>query len=133
MNSPIATTLIYSILGIGVAYIFFRLFRISAPLPVEKGKQRRLIGFGSAFLFLWLISGIFVLYERLFSGQDLAKSLAPLATTVFSVHMFFWMLLGMVANYLWDLFRAQQDWTDVKFSHVFLPVLVSPIVFYTVW
>jgi len=39
------------------------------------------------------------------------------------------MILGMVANYLWDSFRAGKSFVDIKLPELLIPLLVSPIIF----
>jgi hypothetical protein len=133
MNSHIVLYVMYGIIGLAVVYYLYRLSRIAAPLPVEKGRKRWLAAFTISFLFLWLVTGLFVLFEQLFSESNLAKTLAPLMTSAFLFHLFFWMLLGMISNYLWDLFRSRKDWSGIRMQELFLPVLISPIVFYSFW
>src|SRR3972149_4068880 len=87
----------------------------------------------SIFIFLFVASGIFVLFEQIYSDTDIAKTLARLVTTVFAIHLFFWMILGMVSNYLYELFRSNKGWDAVQLQDLLLPFFVSPIVFYSMW
>jgi hypothetical protein len=52
---------------------------------------------------------------------------------LFGFHLCLWMILGMASNYLWDLFRAGKSWRDISYRGLVLPVLVAPIVFFTIW
>jgi hypothetical protein len=42
------------------------------------------------------------------------------------------MVLGMIFNYLWDLFRSGKSWADITWRELLTPILVFPIVFFTV-
>lgn len=39
----------------------------------------------------------------------------------------------MISNYLWDLFREGKGVANISLPNLFLPILVSPIVFYGIW
>ena len=52
---------------------------------------------------------------------------------IFAVHLACWMILGMGANYFWDLFREGKGWESFQLPRLLLPLLVSPMVFYPTW
>ncbi|MBT0568926.1 hypothetical protein KIK84_01180 [Curvibacter sp. CHRR-16] len=52
---------------------------------------------------------------------------------VFVWHLACWMLLGMFANYYWDLFNMGLGLEYMQVGRIVLPLLVSPIVFYPVY
>lgn len=52
---------------------------------------------------------------------------------IFVIHLFCWMILGMGANYFWDLFRENKSWESFQLPRLILPLLVGPIVFYPTW
>ena len=85
------------------------------------------------FGFIFLTSGVAVIDLGSFPDKPWSLAIKPLSNVIYAIHLFCWMVLGMVANYLWDLFRADKGLRDVELSKLFLPVLVSPIVFYGVW
>ena len=49
---------------------------------------------------------------------------------VFVWHLTCWMVMGMFANYYWDLFNMGKGLSSVQVERIVLPLLVSPIVFY---
>lgn len=133
MNAPTIQFVLYTVLVLALAFYVYRISRIAAPLAAEKRQKRWVAGITLTFLLLWLGTGSFVLFEQFFSEREIAKTLAPLSTPVFLVHLFFWMLLGMISNYLWDLFKAGKDWGSIRPTDLFLPFLISPIIFYSLW
>lgn len=52
---------------------------------------------------------------------------------VFAIHLACWMVLGMGANYFWDLFRENKGWESFQLPKLILPLLVAPVVFYPTW
>ena len=49
---------------------------------------------------------------------------------VFVWHLTCWMVLGMFANYYWDLFNLGKGLESMQVQRIVLPLLVSPMVFY---
>lgn len=49
---------------------------------------------------------------------------------VFVWHLTCWMVLGMFANYYWDLFNLGKGLESMQVQRIMLPLLVSPMVFY---
>ena len=49
---------------------------------------------------------------------------------VFVFHLYCWLILGMFANYYWDLFNMGKGMSSVQVERIVLPLLVSPFVFY---
>lgn len=49
---------------------------------------------------------------------------------VFVWHLVCWMILGMFANYYWDLFNMGKGLSAMQVERIVLPLLVSPFVFY---
>lgn len=133
MTARTIESVLYTVLALAVAFYLYRITRIAAPLPGENKRKRWVTGIALAFLLFWAGTGLFVLFEQFFPEREIAKTLARLLTPVFLVHLFFWMLLGMISNYLWDLFKAGKDWGDIRPTDLFLPFLVSPIIFYSLW
>jgi hypothetical protein len=43
------------------------------------------------------------------------------------------MILGMIANYLWDLFRSGKSFSDIILANLLIPILVAPIIFFGIW
>lgn len=55
---------------------------------------------------------------------------------VFAWHLAFWMVVGMIANYLWNVANGEgePDFESKKeILKMLMPVLVAPIVFYPTW
>lgn len=52
---------------------------------------------------------------------------------VFGILLMLCMILGMVANYLWDLFNDDKHWDDITWRGIAMPILVSPMVFFGIW
>lgn len=52
---------------------------------------------------------------------------------VFVWHLVCWMVLGMFANYYWDLFNVGRGLESMQVGRILLPLLVSPVVFYPVY
>lgn len=42
-------------------------------------------------------------------------------TIIFGSHMAGWMILGMVSNYLWDLFKSGKSLADIRLPNLLLP------------
>ncbi|NTW83545.1 MAG: hypothetical protein HGB36_09305 [Chlorobiaceae bacterium] len=92
-----------------------------------------------------LIKSVFAVYVLLFfltGGLTVFISLDTAAVpailrelqyTVFIWHLACWIVLGMLANYLWDLFNADKKLSDIRLEKLLLPLLVSPIVLYATW
>jgi hypothetical protein len=88
----------------------------------------------AALLLIWLVSGCFILYVTEISPpQKALEEVKGLPKVVYGVHVATWMLVGMLANYLWDLFRRGGTWSDILLRDVFIPFLIAPIVFYSIW
>jgi hypothetical protein len=96
--------------------------------PKAKGWRALLAGLILAFL----ASGAYLLYSvNIAPSGDVATS--GWIRIVYVLHLAGWMLLGMAANYLWDLFRHGKSWGDILLRDLFIPFLVSPIVFYGIY
>lgn len=52
---------------------------------------------------------------------------------VFMWHLACWMVLGMFANYYWDLFNLGKGLESLQVQRIVLPLLVSPVVFYPIY
>jgi hypothetical protein len=92
-----------------------------------------------------LIKTVFTLYVLLFfltggltviislDSVSVPAILKELQYTVFIWHLACWIMLGMLANYLWDLFNSEKKLSDIRLEKLVLPLLVSPIVLYATW
>lgn len=49
------------------------------------------------------------------------------------LHFYCWMLLGMAANYLWDMINHDQRLGSIDQLRLMAPSLISPIVFYPIY
>ena len=85
------------------------------------------------FVLLFLMTGTVIIVVSALPNSSWGAVLALFITAIFTAHMFCWMVLGMMANYLWDLFRAKKGLADINLPDVLLPLLVSPIVFFGIW
>ena len=127
------TFIVYSLLGLAVLVYLYLLYRIAAPLPHEVKQKWWIMGAGLVFFLLFAGTGVLVLYLDLFPERELAQTLQRLTKLLFGIHLFFWMLLGMAANYLWELFKNDKEWSDIRLTQLLLPFFVSPLVFYSIW
>jgi hypothetical protein len=59
--------------------------------------------------------------------------LRGLPKVIFGIFLMICMVLGMAANYLWDLFNAGKSWEEITWRGIAMPIFVSPIVFFSVW
>jgi len=82
---------------------------------------------------LFAVTGALVLALGNFPKSPLAAALESSTNVIYATHLFCWMVLGMAANYLWDLFRDGKSFRDIVLANLCLPILVSPIVFYGIW
>ena len=64
------------------------------------------------------------------NSQPWIAMLARNHGVVFVWHLTCWMVLGMFANYYWDLFNIGKGLESVQIERIVLPLLVSPVVFY---
>ena len=86
----------------------------------------------ATFILGFLASGAYLLYHvNIAPPTDGTTS--GWVRIVYVLHLACWMLIGMTANYLWDLFRADKSWDDILLRDLFIPFLVSPIVFYGIY
>lgn len=74
-----------------------------------------------------------LLITLLANGLPALQSLKPYFDQLFAIHLACWMILGMGANYFWDLFRDGKGWESFQIPKLVLPLLVAPIVFYPTW
>jgi hypothetical protein len=87
-----------------------------------------------AFLLGFIGSGAYVLYRTVLApaaATDL--EIAGWLRIIYVLHLACWMLMGMAANYLWDLFRRGKSWEDILLRDLFIPFFVSPIVFFGIY
>lgn len=82
---------------------------------------------------IFVLTGVAVTVMDSLPASSLGQRLLPFIRLIFGLHMFCWMLLGMIANYLWDLFKKGKGLADIFLPNLLLPILVSPIVFFGIW
>lgn len=89
----------------------------------------------TVFSTLFILSGglVIVIDAESASGIRWIAAATKYKSLVFGIHMAGWMILGMLANYYWDLLNAGKKFSDTNLNELLLPILVSPIVFYVVW
>lgn len=87
------------------------------------------------FITLFILSGgiVIVIDVEPTSGIHWITEATKYKSLIFGSHMAGWMILGMLANYYWDLLNAGKNLSDTNLNELLLPILVSPIVFYVVW
>ena len=85
------------------------------------------------FGLLFMFTGILVIAIDSYPSTQLATAVLPIKSLVFGSHMAGWMVIGMVSNYLWDLFKSGKTFSDIHLPDLLLPILVSPIVFFGIW
>jgi hypothetical protein len=99
-----------------------------------KGRNRGLAVFAVIFFAALAWTGWQVLYySELNPPNPLPKELSGLPKVIFGFHLALWLVVGMASNYLWDLFRSGKSWQDVTWRGLLMPVLISPIIFFSVW
>ena len=85
------------------------------------------------FVGVFLLAGIAVWALGDYPNSSLSIALVKSKNVIYALYLFCWMILGMMANYFWDLLRAGKSLSDVQLSKLLIPILVSPIIFFTVW
>lgn len=83
------------------------------------------------FFILFIASGIVVVVFD--ADQAAFLKLRPYQTFIYGFHIFQWMTLGMAANYLWEYYNSNASWTGLTFAGMALPLIISPLIFYSVW
>jgi hypothetical protein len=98
-------------------------------------KERGWLSLFGAILLVFIGSGAYVLY-----ATEIAPTPPPSSPYVsgflriaYGFHLMTWMLLGMLANYWWDHFRSGRGWDEMLLRDILLPVLISPIIFFSIW
>jgi hypothetical protein len=86
---------------------------------------------------IWVViffaTGLPFIFMEALPSSDFTKSVTPFSKHLFGLHLACWMIVGMVANYLWDLFKAGKSWSDISGRDLVIPMLISPIVFFGIW
>src|SRR5262245_1531708 len=85
------------------------------------------------FALIFTATGVLTLALGNLPGSEVAKAVSPFHNVVYGWHLAAWMILGMMANYFWDLFNAKKGFADVSLPALLIPILVSPIVFFAIW
>jgi hypothetical protein len=83
-------------------------------------------------VFIFLLTGAIVVVLDAnatgFSGLRLYQ------TFIYGLHIFQWIMLGMLANYLWEFYSTNnKSWAGLSFAGLAIPLIVSPLIFYSVW
>ncbi|WP_141249785.1 hypothetical protein [Pseudomonas sp. ACN5] len=87
----------------------------------------------SAYFIVFFVTGVLTLYVGNLPANEVSLIVEPFHNVVFSWHLACWMVLGMIANYLWDLFGEKKGFADISLPALLIPILVSPIVFFAIW
>ncbi|WP_461535243.1 hypothetical protein [Spongorhabdus nitratireducens] len=85
------------------------------------------------FTVIFILTGSLVITLDSYPDTSIGLFLMPLKSLIFGAHMAGWMILGMISNYLWDLFKSGKTMKDIYLPDLMLPILVSPIVFFGIW
>lgn len=85
------------------------------------------------FLLIFITTGVLTLAIGNRPNGELAIAVVDFHNVIYGWHLATWMILGMIANYLWDLFNANKQISDISLPALLIPILVSPIVFFAVW
>jgi hypothetical protein len=84
------------------------------------------------YLLVFITTGVFMVL--IVNADDAAQpwinTLVRNHGIVFVWHLTCWMVLGMFANYYWDLFNLGKGLESMQVQRIVLPLLVSPMVFY---
>jgi hypothetical protein len=82
---------------------------------------------------IFLSTGLPFIFMEAMPESTFTHTLSPFTKHLFGLHLACWMIAGMVANYVWDLFRSGKNWQDIQGRDLIIPILVSPIVFFSIW
>lgn len=97
-------------------------------------KLKFLLGTALIFLVAFTWSGWYILdvteLNPIIQDKEPPKGLPKV---VFGIFLMLCMMLGMISNYLWDLFNANKSWGDITWRGVAILLIVSPIVFFSIW
>lgn len=85
------------------------------------------------YALIFLVTAVCMTFIGNFPTHGFSQKIMPLRDPFYAWFLACWMILGMIANYSWDLFRAGKGFADFNLPNLLLPILVSPIVFYAVW
>lgn len=83
----------------------------------------------TVFLLIFTSTGMLSLAIGNMPGSELAKAVSPFHNVVYGWHLGTWMILGMMANYFWDLCGDNKSLSGASLPALLIPILVSPIVF----
>lgn len=85
------------------------------------------------YSFVFVTTGVLSLAIGNVPESELAKNFVAFHNVIYAWHLGCWMVLGMIANYLWDHCQAKKGLEDISLPAILLPLLVSPIVFFAIW
>lgn len=81
------------------------------------------------YVLVYIFTAILTLNIGNLPGHLVSVFVEPFHNVIFAWHLACWMVLGVIANYIWDLFGANNDFSGVSLPALLMPVLVPPIVF----
>jgi hypothetical protein len=70
---------------------------------------------GIIYLLCFFGAASLVIYIRNYPLQPWAIKIAPLTNLLFAGTLACWMVWGMIANYMWDLFREGKGMADISY------------------
>jgi hypothetical protein len=85
-----------------------------------------------AYTLVFLITTVFMVCVSNVPNSAVSKRLAQFTNPIYAWHLGCWMILGMLAQYLWSR-SGSEPARHFELSELLRPLLVSPIVFYAIW
>ncbi len=97
-------------------------------------KEQIWLGLFGSIVFIFMLTGAYVLYEtQIVPFKPSQDEVSGLLRISYGFLLLTCMLLGMIANYWWDHFRSGKGWDDMLIHEILLPMLISPIIFFSIW
>jgi hypothetical protein len=85
-----------------------------------------------AFATVFLVTGISAIYISLFNeAKD--SFIAKLTIPLFGLHMACWMVCGIVAKHVWDVYKTDPAKITIDPMRMIGPLVISPMVFYPIY
>jgi hypothetical protein len=102
---------------------------------IEDNRRRSIIVAICFFVFTWSLAASYVIYASEIHPDPtlIDKPASGSLKVAFGYNLACCMLAGMIANYFWDLFRAGKPIEAARLTEVLVPLLISPIIFYSLW
>jgi hypothetical protein len=86
----------------------------------------------SLLIIVLVVSGGLELYLSL--GKPPPDSKVVLyARPIIGIQLVCWMILGILANYFWDLHRAGKPYSDINYWDMMAPLFIAPFILYGIY